>query len=84
LVIHPPGCHDSLARSFVTAPAFLSSRRPTNFALLNELKQAGYTDFRMEPQYRVGGVDFSPGKGIQQDRFHQNRADFIRSIHDGG
>jgi hypothetical protein len=26
-------------------------------AVLNELKEAGFTDFRMEPQYRIGGAN---------------------------
>lgn len=45
------------AESNTAVSAGFTQTRQGLKAILNELKESGFTDFRMEPQYRVGGVN---------------------------
>ena len=45
------------AESNTAVSAGFTQTRQGIKAVLNELKEAGFTDFRMEPQYRIGGAN---------------------------
>jgi hypothetical protein len=45
------------AESNTAVSAGFTQTRQGLKAVLNELKESGFTDFRMEPQYRIGGAN---------------------------